>query len=68
MKATLTLEIEGSKEEIDSIAKRIQNIIEYKESTPTVKIKASGFNPPRTRNNDMKSWGNKVAKRSRKMW
>jgi len=47
MKATLTLEIEGSKEEIDSIAKRIQNIIEYKESTPKIKIKASGFYPPR---------------------
>ena len=30
MKATLTLEIEGSKEEIDAIAKRVQNIVEYK--------------------------------------
>ena len=55
MKATLTLEIEGSKEEIDIVTKRIQNVISNKR--PKVKMKPYGFNPPRTWNKNQPKRG-----------
>jgi len=52
MKATLTLEIEGSKEEIDSITNKIQKAVIAKK--PKVKMRPLAFqgwnkpmNPPR---------------------
>jgi len=46
MKATLTLEIEGSKEEIDIVTKRIQNIMTQRK--PKVKIQPLRFSPSPT--------------------
>ena len=55
MKATLTLEIEGSKEEIDAVTKRVQNVISTKR--PKVKMKPYGFNPPPTwKKTDNRMW------------
>jgi len=55
MKATLTLEIEGSKEEIDSITNKIQKAVIAKK--PKVKMKPYGFNPPPTwKKTDNRMW------------